>query len=173
VIEMTDNIEKFRIRIVEIVFFAIGVILLLLMGVIASGQTKTDAMKVARESSQVKQPLYREYRGVRLGMTAAEARAKLGEPAMKSDEQDFYVFSANETAQIGYAEQKVVTISTDYTGGVGAPDYKSVVGEGLLLQRPDGSLFRMVLYESERFWVSYNKSASVAPVVTITIGIMK
>ena len=167
---MTYNTEKLRIRIVEIVLYAIGVILLLILGAIAAGQAQ--AKKVAMGHSQVQQPLYREYRGVRLGMTAAETRAKLGEPAMKSDEQDFYVFSANETAQIVYAAQKVVTISTDYTGGVGAPDYKSVVGEGLL-QRPDGSLFRMVLYDSERFWVSYNKSASVVPVVTITIGTMK
>jgi hypothetical protein len=105
-------------------------------------------------------------------MTAEEARAKLGVPAMKSDEQDFYVFSANETAQLVYVEQKVVTISTDYTNGIGAPDYKSVVGENLQ-QRPDGSLFRMVLYPSERFWVSYNKGASEVPVVTITIGKMK
>jgi hypothetical protein len=169
---MTYNIEKLRPRIVEILFFAIGVILLLLLGTIASGRTETQAKKVARGHSQVQQPLYREYRGVRLGMTAAEARTKLGEPAMKSDEQDFYVFSANETAQIVYSEQKVVTISTDYAGGVGAPDYKSVVGEDLL-QRPDGSSFRMVLYDSERFWVSYNKSASAVPVVTITIGTMK
>jgi len=171
VIEMTYNLEKLRVRTVEIIFFAI-VILLLLLGVVASGQTKTEAMKVARGHAQIQQPLYREYRGVRLGMTAEEARAKLGVPAMKSDEQDFYVFSANETAQLVYAEQKVVTISTDYTGGIGAPDYKSVVGAGLL-ERPDGSLFRMVRYDSERFWVSYNKSASVVPVVTITIGNMK
>ncbi len=159
--------EKLRPRIVEIVFFVIGVILLLLFGVIASGQTKT-----AKGYSQVQQPLYKEYRGVRLGMTAVETRAKLGEPAMKSDEQDFYVFSANETAQIVYTGQKVVTISTDYIGGVGAPDYKSVVGEELL-QKPDGSWFRMALYDSERFWVSYYKSASVEPVVTITIGTRK
>ena len=65
-----------------------------------------------------------------------------------------------------------MTISADYTGGIGVPDYKSVVGEGLL-ERPDGSLFRMVRYDSERFWVSYNKSASVVAVVTITIGTMK
>ena len=169
---MTDKIEKFKIRIVEIIFFALGVILLLLLSVIATGQTKTEAMKVARGHSQVQQPLYREYRGVRLGMTAAETRAKLGEPAMKSDDQDFYVFSANETAQIVYAAQKVVTISIDYASGVGAPDYKSVVGEDLL-QRPDGSLFRMMLYDSERFWVSYYKSGSVVPVVTITIGTLK
>ena len=168
---MTYNTENLRTHIVELVFFVIGVILLLLLGAIASGQTKTEAMKVVRGHSQVQQPLYREYRGVRLGMTAAEARAKLGEPAMKSNEQDFYVFSANETAQIAYVEQRVKTISTDYTGGVGAPDYKSVVGEDLL-QKPDGSWFRIVFYESERFWVSYNKSASVAPLVTITIGTM-
>jgi hypothetical protein len=169
---MTYNIEKSRTRIVEILFFAIGVILLLLLGAVASGQTKTEAMKVAKGYTQIQQPLYREYRGVRLGMTAAEARAKLGEPAMKSDEQDFYIFSANETAQIVYSAQKVVTISTDYARGVGAPDYKSVVGEGLQ-QKPDGSVFKMMIYDPERFWVSYNKSASVEPVVTITIGTMK
>src|SRR6185369_12039778 len=96
---------------------------------------------VAVANAQTQSP-YREYRGIRLGMTAAETRAKLGEPAMKSDEQDFYVLSANETAQIVYIGQKVVTISTDYLGGVGAPDYKSVVSEALL-QKPDGSWFRM------------------------------
>jgi hypothetical protein len=160
---MRHNTESFSIRPIELVYFALGVILLLIFAIVANGQTV---------NSQAQQPLYREYRGVRLGMTAEEARAKLGVPAMKSDEQDFYVFSANETAQLVYAEQKVVTISTDYTNGIGAPDYKSVVGENLQ-QRPDGSLFRMVLYPSERFWVSYNKGASEVPVVTITIGKMK
>lgn len=136
----------------------LSVSLLLLVAAVANAQTPTR---------------YREYRGIRLGMTAAETRAKLGEPAMKSDEQDFFVFSANETAQIVYnTAQKVVTISTDYTGGVGAPDYKGVVGEGLLT-RPDGSVFRMVMNDSERFWVSYNKTATVVPIVTITIGAYK
>jgi hypothetical protein len=143
-----------KIRMVEL--FLLGALLLLFLGMIAKGQ----------------QPLYKEYRGVRLGMTAAETRAKLGEPAMKSDEQDFYVVSANETVQIAYIGQKVVTISTDYVGGVGAPDYRSVVGEGLL-EKPDGSLFRMVMYNSERFWVTYNKSTSAVPLVTITIGAFK
>lgn len=162
--------EKFRVRTIDLIFFGMGVILLLILGTVASGQTETK--KVVRGHSQIQQAVYREYRGVRLGMTAVEARAKLGEPAMKSDEQDFYVFSANETAQIVYVEQKVATISADYAGGVGAPDYKSVVGDGLL-QRPDGSVFRMVTYDSERFWVSYNKSTSVVPVVTITIGTLR
>ena len=145
-----------KIGMVELMYFLLGALLLLFLGIVAKGQ----------------QPLYKEYRGVRLGMTAAETRAKLGEPAMKSDEQDFYVISSNETVQIAYIGQKVVTISTDYMGGVGAPDYKRVVGEGLL-EKPDGSLFRMVMYNSERFWVTYNKSASTVPLVTITIGAFK
>jgi hypothetical protein len=107
-------------------------------------------------------------------MTAAEARAKLGEPVMKSNEQDFFVLSTNETAQVAYdAYQKVVTISIDYTGGVGAPDYRAVVGEGMLLQRPDGSLFRMVQYPSAGMWVSYNKGAAPMSVVTITLQLIR
>lgn len=167
---MRQSTEKFRIGMVELIYFLIGLLLVLLIGIVARGQSTTQPTRTVSAHSQIQQPLYREYRGLRLGMTAAEARAKLGEPAYKSDEQDFYVISANETVQIAYRAEKVVTISTDYAGGVGAPEYKSVVGEGVLLQRPDGSLFRMVMYDSERFWVSYNKSASVVPLVTITIG---
>lgn len=167
---MKYSTEKRKIGLVELTYLLIGALLLLLMAAVVKGQNPTSMM---RAHSPIQQPLYREYRGVRLGMTATEVRAKLGEPAMKSSEQDYYVFSANETAQIAYDPfLKVVTISTDYTGGIGAPDYRAVVGEGLL-QRPDGSLFRMVFHDSEGCWVSYNRSASVVPVVTITIGLMK
>lgn len=172
---MRNSIEKARISVTELIFFLIGVLLLLALGgIVANGQSETQGARTAKAHVQVQQPLYREYRGVRLGMTAAEVRAKLGEPAMKSDEQDFYIVSANETCQIAYnSAQKVMTISTDYAGGVGAPEYRNIVGEGLLLERPDGSRFRMVMYDSERFWVSYNKSATTPPIVTITIGAYK
>jgi hypothetical protein len=156
---MRYQTEKQRIGILELTFLLLGIFLILLLSYTVNGQGKA--------------PLYREYRGVHLGMTAAEARAKLGEPVMKSNDQDFYVLSANETAQIAYDQfQKVVTISTDYTAGVGAPDYRTVVGTGLL-EKPDGSLFRMVQYQSEGFWVSYNKSAAGVPVVTITIQMLR
>ena len=169
------NLETARINLSELIFFLIGVLLLfLLIGIVANGQSEPTGKRTAKAHAQVEQPLYREYRGVRLNMTAADVRAKLGEPSLKSDEQDFFVISANETTQIEYnAAHKVMTISTDYAGGVGAPDYTSVVGEGLLVQRPDGSVFRMVMYDSERFWVSYNKSVSTVAVVTITISAYK
>lgn len=172
---MKTTIHQSRISNVEWVYFLLGILILLLLAAIsAKGQSPTETVRAVRAHTQIQQQLYREYRGVRLNMTAVEVRAKLGEPAMKSEEQDFFILSPNETAQIAYdATHKVLTISTDYTGGVGAPDYKTVLGEDQLLQRPDGSLFRMVFYNSERFWVSYYKSSSEVPVVTITIGAMK
>ena len=172
---MRNSTDKARITVTEVIFLLIGIILLLALGgIVANGQSRTAGPGTLKAQAQVQQPLYREYRGVRLDMTAAEVRAKLGEPAMKSDEQDFFVISANETAQIAYnAAQKVITISTDYTGGVGAPDYRSVVGEGMLLQRPDGTVFKMVMNDAERFWVTYSKSATTQSIVTITIGAYK
>lgn len=171
---MRNNVDKSSITITELIFLLLSMLLLLALARITTGQSEAPGTRSLKSQAQVHQPLYGEYRGVRLGMTAAEVRAKLGPPALKSDEQDFYVISANETAQIAYnAAQKVMTISTDYAGGVGAPDYRTVVGEGMLLVRPDGSLFRMVMNDAERFWVTYSKTATTAPIVTITIGAYK
>ena len=171
---MRNSVGKSRISVGELIFLLIGILLLLALARIATGQSETPGARSLKSQAQVQQPLYREFRGVRLGMTAAEVRAKLGEPAMKSDEQDFFVISTNETAQVAYnAAQKVITISTDYAGGVGAPDYRTVVGEGMLLQRPDGTVFKMVMNDTERFWVTYSKSATTPSIVTITIGAYK
>ena len=171
---MRYDTEKHGIGFVELTYLLIAALLLLLFVVVAKGQRPTSALKAVRSQIQIQQPLYTEYRGVRLGMTAAEAKAKLGEPAMKSNDQDFFVLSPNETTQIVYdAFQKVMTISTDYVGGVGAPHYSAVVGDGMLLQRPDGSLFKMVNYQSAGMWVSYNKSVGVVPVVTITMQLIR
>ena len=172
---MRNSLEKSRITVPELIFLLVGALLILLLGsLVANGQSVAPRAITARPQAQAQQPLYKEYRGVCLGMTATEVRAKLGEPALKSDEQDFYIISANETAQIAYnTAQRVMTISTDYAGGIGAPDYRTAVGEGMLLTRPDGTVFRMVRYDSERFWVSYNKTAATVPTVTITIGAYK
>lgn len=172
---MRNSVDKSRITVPELIFLLLGALLILVLGrLVANGQSVAAGTLTARPQAQAQLPLYREYRGVRLGMTAAEVRVKLGEPTLKSDEQDFYVISASETSQIAYdATHKVVTISTDYAGGTGAPDYRTAVGEGMLLTRPDGSLFKMAMYDAERFWVTYNKSAATVPTITITIGAYK
>jgi len=172
---MKTSLDRQRISVTEFIFFLIGALLLFILAtLVANGQSVAAGAITAKPQAQAQLSLYREYRGVRLGMAATEVRAKLGEPALKSDEQDFYIISANETTQIAYdATHRVATISTDYSGGVGAPDYRTAVGEGMLLTRPDGSLFKMTMYDAERFWVTYNKSAATVPTVTITIGAYK
>jgi hypothetical protein len=115
------------------------------------------------------QPLYTDYRGVKLGMTAAEVRAILGEPVLKDEALYYFVFSDTVTAQVAYdADHKVKAISVDYAGGAGAPDYRSVIGAGLKTAE-DGSAFGMVRYEANGFWVSYSRTAPPLSIVTVTI----
>jgi hypothetical protein len=115
-------------------------------------------------------PIFREYRGVQLGMTAEEARKKLGNPKEKSDGQDFYEFSDNETAQIVYdAAHKVVTVSIDFLNGAkGIPLPKAVVG-GEIEAKPDGSMHKMVRYEKAGCWVSYSRTSGESPLISITL----
>jgi len=138
--------------------------------VLAQRQAKTAK---AHKQAVASQPLYSDYKGVHIGTTTEEVRTKLGEPAQKADDQDFYVISENETAQIYYdALHKVVAISVDYIGGAsGAPTYKDVVGEEAET-KPDGSVYKLVRYEQAGFWVSYNRSASNS-MVSITIQQIK
>ena len=132
----------------------------------AQGQ-KTRATAVATSVAQ--QPLYTDYRGVKLGMTPAEVRALLGNPVLKDDELDYFVISDTISAQVAYdAAHKVKVISVDYAGGTGAPDYRSVIGSALKTKE-DGSAFGMVRYESSGFWVSYSRTAPPLSIVTVTI----
>src|SRR5438045_9785836 len=65
------------------------------------------------------EPLFLDYRGIKLGALADEVRKKLGSPANKGDEQDFYMFGEKETAQVLYdkATNKVTAISVDFMSG--------------------------------------------------------
>lgn len=146
----------------------IGVLFILSLSASANAQAQ-KAKAAFNHEEATQQPLYTQYKGVRLGMSAEDARARLGTPALKDSEQDFYVFSENETAQVVYdAAHKVIMISVDYLGGIGAPDYKAVVG-GELERTVNESLYRVVRYESLGFWVSYNRTTGLVATVTVTI----
>lgn len=153
---------------VRLITSVVIVAALLVLGATAAAAQNRAASKGAHVSAP-QQPLYSEYRGVRIGMTTAEARTKLGEPLQKADDMDFYAFSDKETAQIVYdAAHTVKIVSIDYLGGIGAPDYKSIVGPDIEV-RADGSLYKLVRYASLGLWVYYNRSAGDVPTVTITL----
>jgi len=117
------------------------------------------------------QPALREYRGIALGMTAQDVRGKLGEPADKSDEQDFFNFSETESAQVFYdASGKVKAVSAHFTGDAlaSAPNPKGLFGEDAPL-KADGSVFKLVRYTRAGCWVSYSRTAGDQPLVTVSM----
>ena len=118
----------------------------------------------------VEQPLFGEFKGVRIGMTADEARKKLGSPHDKGDDVDIFVFNDNQGAQVYYDKAKtVMAISIDFSNGASdIPLPKAVVG-GEPDARADGSAFRMVRYPKAGYWISYSKTAGTSPTITITM----
>lgn len=118
----------------------------------------------------VSNPSFKEYRGVSIGMTATEVRQKLGKPRIKDKSQDLFVPAANESAQIFYDEhERVYAISIDFTGrNNDAPTPTDVLGEDIK-PRADGSMYHMKHYSDAGYWVSYNRTGSDPPQVTITM----
>ena len=115
-------------------------------------------------------PVYKAYRGVKIGMTAAEARAALGDPKEKSDTEDLYQPADGEEARVFYDEAgKVRAISVMYTGDISkAPTAKAVIGEDVPANE-DGGMFKRVEYEKQGYWVSYVKVTGDSPMIVITM----
>jgi hypothetical protein len=109
------------------------------------------------------------YRGVSIGMVADEVRKKLGNPSDKGEEQDFFVLSDNETAQVVYDKsKKVVTLSFDFMSGAREiPTPKSIFGSDIE-PKADGSMYRMVRYPKAGYWLSFNRTAGDSPLTSIT-----
>jgi hypothetical protein len=154
-------------------FLAVLIMFAMSVLVVLVGSANTQAQKsraaIGTIVAPTQQPLYIDYKGVRLGMTPEEARTKLGKPSFSDNELDYFVLSDTETVQIGYdAQRKVKIISVDYLNGTGAPDPKAVVGAELET-RENGSLYRVVYYDSLGYSVSYSRTTGAAPIVTITI----
>jgi outer membrane protein assembly factor BamE (lipoprotein component of BamABCDE complex) len=150
-----------------LIMFVISILMVLVWGANAQAQKSRAAVNAGAVVTQ--QPLYTDYKGVRLGMTAEEVKTKLGNPTFMDKELGYFVFSETETVQIVYdAAGKVKTISIDYQNGTGAPAPRAVVGAELET-RENGSLYKVVYYENQGFWVSYSRTTGPTIIVTITI----
>jgi hypothetical protein len=140
---------------------------MLLLASLGSAQV-AHGQKSSGEKNEDK-PLYVEYKGIRIGMETTEVRQKLGDPADKSDAQDFFVFSEKESAQIFYNKGKVIAVSANYVGNnSGAPLARVVFGTDIEA-KPDGSMHKIVRYPTAGYWVSYNRTRGDDPLVTVTM----
>jgi hypothetical protein len=116
-------------------------------------------------------PVFQEYRGIQIGWLADDVRKKLGAPANKGDEQDYFVFGEKERAQIYYDKKTrmVTTISVDFN--TDAPELitpQQVFGADVET-KADGSKHRLVRYPKAGFWVSYSRTAGDTPIITVTL----
>jgi hypothetical protein len=114
-------------------------------------------------------PVYTGYKGVMIGTSMADARAKLGDPRDKSDTEDYYVFSDHETAQVFYDTDKTVKlISVNYVGAANAPKPVDVLGMDIET-KPDGSMQKVIKYPKAGFSISYLRTAGDDPLIMITV----
>lgn len=138
----------------------------------AASKTMREGITPTGESVAAKavvEPLYREYKGVQIGMSADDVRARLGKPAEKSNEMDFYVFSDKERARVYYQDGKASAIIATYIGKEsGAPAPVAVIGTDIT-PKPDGSLYQMKTYPQAGYWVAYSRTTGNSPMVIITM----
>ena len=137
---------------------------------VISKNTPAETKQPAQPASAVAAPVYKDFMGVTLGMSAQDIRSKLGHVKNKGERQDFFVFSESQTAQIVYDEKgQATTISVDYLSkGADAPSPESVLGEAVQA-KPDGSIFQMKRYPEAGYWVAYSRTAGNNSIVTVTM----
>lgn len=139
----------------------------LLLSSVAVAQTTRTAPGAGKDDG----PVFHEYRGIQIGWLADDVRKKLGDPAAKGDEQDYYVFGEKERAQILYDKKTrmVTTISVDFNSDAPEVITPQQVFGGDVESKADGSKHRLVRYPKAGFWVSYSRTAGDTPIITITL----
>jgi hypothetical protein len=134
----------------------------------ATQVASTPAGETVAAKSAV-EPLYKEYKGVMLGMSAGDVRAKLGKPQEKSDVMDFYVFNDRERARVYYTDGKATAVIATYIGkDAAAPAPAAVLGSEIEA-KPDGSMYQMTQYPQAGYWVAYSRTGGDSPMVMITM----
>ena len=138
--------------------------------VLAPATTRAQRSKGATDGGDDMHPAFSDFKGVRIGMMADEARKKLGSPQDKGADQDFYIFNDNENAQVFYDKGGTVNaISVNYLSGAHTiPTCKDVFGIDAEA-KADGAVYKMVRYPKAGYWVAYSKTAGNDALVTITI----
>ena len=132
---------------------------------VAYGQAPQKRASLAPDD----EPVFHDYRGVKIGWIADEVRKKLGSPANKGDEQDFYVFGEKETCQVLYDKGHVTAISVDFMNGAKEIITPQQVFGADIEAKPDGSKYKLVRYPKAGYWVSYSRTAGDSPIITVTI----
>lgn len=136
---------------------------------------KNESSEAAKEVRPALVPVFKDYRGVEIGMKADDVRSRLKDSLKsKSEAQDLYVFAGGEAAVVYYdAEARVTAVSVDFPmKSTKAPSAKEVLGEEAEAKQ-DGSVYNLVRYPEAGYWVAYSRTTGDSPLVTVTIQKMR
>src|SRR5262245_19788026 len=126
-------------------FWLLNRALLVVISLAFAGTAFAQAQKRANVAPE-EQPVFNEYRGVKIGWLADDVRKKLGNPLAKGDEQDYYEFGEKEKAQVYYdkATRQVTAISVDFMNGASEVITPQQVFGADIEAKPDGSKSKLV-----------------------------
>jgi hypothetical protein len=134
-----------------------------------AGAQAADAVEEAAGESSTVAPVIKEYKGVRIGMTADEARGALGGSDAAKEKRDVFLVSDDEMAQLFFDKDgKLQAVSVTYLPKGDAPAATAVLGVEVAAGT-DGRAYKLIRYPEAGYWVSYNRTAGDAPVVTVTM----
>lgn len=158
--------KQFNQNSITVSFLKLSWILLLLLwalvgSVYAQANTKKSDL-----------PVFREYKGIKIGATADEVRLKLGKAQSEDKDGFLYNFDGDETAQIMLdAAQKVRTVSIMYgSDNPKPPMCEDIFGKNIAAEKKaNGSLYRLIQYPDAGFWISYNRISGEKPITMVTI----
>jgi hypothetical protein len=172
------SVSNYRYRrvLVEATVFALLTVATLVLLSAVSAQTtaprpQPPVAQPVPPAAQRTEPVYREYRGVQIGISKDQVRQKLGTPGDVTDRQDFFNINGAESAQIFYdAQARVMAVSVNYLGnGSGAPAPEKIFGAPVE-PAADGAVYRLVRYERAGYLVVYTRTGGDAPpLVTVTM----
>jgi hypothetical protein len=156
-----------QIRTGKFTFLVLASLVLIGLAPINSRAQRTRASALDEPENR---PAFSDFKGVRIGMLAEEARKKLGSARDKTDEQDLYVYNDTQVVQVFYDKKSSVTaISIDYMAGASdIPSARDVLGTEAAA-KPDGSIYKMLRYPKAGYWVSYSRTAGNETTTTVTM----
>ena len=151
-------------------FWLLNRALLVVISLTVFGVSFAQTTRKPTAATPDEDPVFLDYRGVKIGWVADEVRKKLGDPANKGEEQDFYMFGEKETCQVLYDKaNKVTAISVDFMSGAREVITPKQVFGADIDSKPDGSMYKLVRYPKAGYWVSYSRTAGDTPIITVTI----
>lgn len=133
-------------------------------------ETSTPAPPPPEAAAPADEPLYAEFKGLKLGASRDEARKRLGNAQEKEKTQDFFLLSDRERARVYYDEKGAVSaIIVTYVGkAADAPTPQAVLGSDIE-PKQNGSMYKMVNYPKAGYWVAYSRTAGDDPLTIITM----